>query len=527
MPAASRKAEPSPQRWRGWDAQRKRILLRHLWRERYWSDPVAFVHDYVEFPEGEQLVEYQEEALSQLHQSSLSRVAQYGPHGLGKTTSGALAIIHFSLTRDGDDWKAPTTASVWRQLEQYLWPEVHKWWSKVRWSKLGLDPQRDIELLDMEIKGQTGSAFAVASNDPAKIEGAHADHVLYVYDEAKAIPANTFDASEGAFSGAGEGSNREAHGLAFSTPAEPVGRFADICHRKDGYEDWTVIHVNLERAVAAGRVSAEWAERRRKQWGEGSALYANRVLGEFAASDTDSVIPLAWVDAAQERWRFRMRSMQAGNDELGALTAIGVDVADTGVDKTVLALRYGDFIDVLRRYDTGDTMMTTGRVNGAWSSGDRRSFVVVDSIGIGAGVVARLRELEREKPANQRRQVYGFNASSGSKRKDRTGEFGFVNLRSEAIWGLREMLDPAFGATLCLPVAESDELNALLVGDLTAPKWWVTSGGKIAVESKDDIRERIGRSTDDGDAVVMVAWQPYDTSPARSSSAAAARISAR
>lgn len=526
MSAAAKEPVQHPHRWRGWDVQRKRLLLRRLWRERYWSDPVAFVHDYIDLGDGG-LVEYQEEALAELHVSPISRVAEYGPHGLGKTTTGALAVIHFAVTRDGYDWKAPTTASVWRQLDQYFWPEVHKWWSRVAWSKLGLEPGVDITLLDMEIQGQTGTAFAVASNDPAKIEGAHADHVLYVYDEAKAIPAATFDASEGAFSGGDVEAGREAHALAHSTPGEPVGRFADICHRKEGYEDWRVIHVGLDRAVAAGRVSADWAARRRQQWGEHSSLYANRVLGEFAASDTDSVIPLAWVEAAQERWRFRMRSLQAGSEELAPLTAVGVDVADTGEDKTVLALRYNDFIETLRRYDTGDTMATTGRVVGAWSAGERRSWVVVDSIGIGAGVVARLRELEREKPPGSRRQVFGFNASSGSKRKDRTGEFGFVNLRSEAWWGLRELLDPAFGATLCLPVAESDELNALLIGDLTAPKWWVTSSGKIAVESKDDIRERIGRSTDDGDAVVMGAWAPYDTAPARSVSAAAARISGR
>ena len=46
-----------------------------------------------------------------------------------------------------------------------------------------------------------------------------------------------------------------------------------------------------------------------------------------------------------------------------------------------------------------------------------------------------------------------------------------------------------------------------LVGDLTAPRWKVTGGGKIQVESKDDIRARLGRSTDDGDAVVM-AFEP-------------------
>ncbi len=47
----------------------------------------------------------------------------------------------------------------------------------------------------------------------------------------------------------------------------------------------------------------------------------------------------------------------------------------------------------------------------------------------------------------------------------------------------------------------------MLTGDLTAPRWCVSSGGKVLLESKDDMRKRLGRSTDDGDAVVMAFWQ--------------------
>jgi hypothetical protein len=46
-----------------------------------------------------------------------------------------------------------------------------------------------------------------------------------------------------------------------------------------------------------------------------------------------------------------------------------------------------------------------------------------------------------------------------------------------------------------------------LTGDLTAPHWRVMSGGKILIESKDEIRKRLGRSTDDGDAVVQAYYE--------------------
>jgi hypothetical protein len=113
----------------------------------------------------------------------------------------------------------------------------------------------------------------------------------------------------------------------------------------------------------------------------------------------------------------------------------------------------------------------------------------VDVIGIGAGVVGRLRELGHD--------VFAFNAAEKSEQIDMSGELGFVNMRSAAWWTMRELLDPANGFDIALPP------NDRLTGDLTAPHWRVVSGGRIQVESKADIRKRLGRSTDHGDAVVM------------------------
>ncbi|MBN1629627.1 MAG: hypothetical protein JW990_07685, partial [Thermoleophilia bacterium] len=111
-----------------------------------------------------------------------------------------------------------------------------------------------------------------------------------------------------------------------------------------------------------------------------------------------------------------------------------------------------------------------------------------------AGVFDRLREMEYP--------VIAFNAAARTDRLDSSGELGFVNCRSAAWWAMREMLDPAASYPIELPPDD------LLIGDLTAPKWRVTSGGRIQVESKDDIRKRLGRSTDSADAVVQAFWTP-------------------
>ena len=417
-------------------------------------------------------------------------MAVRGPHGLGKTALNSWAILWFALTREGEDWKVITTASAWRQLEVYLWPEVHKWARMLRWDVLGRKPFTENELLTLNLKLATGQASAVASNQPALIEGAHADHILYIFDESKAIPEGTFDAAEGAFSGAGDNS-LEAFALACSTPGEPIGRFYDIHKRKPGFEDWHTRHVTLEDAIRAGRVSPGWAEQRAKQWGTKSAVYMNRVLGEFCSSDEDSVIPLAWVEAAVTRWDENREKPRE------PFTCCGVDVARSGSDQTVIAPRYGCRIEELRRTSLEDTMQTTGRVAGVLTG--QPGYAVVDVIGIGAGVVDRLREQDFD--------VVAFNAGEGTDRLDSSGELGFKNKRSAAWWAMREMLDPAGGFLIQLPPDD------LLTGDLTAPKWRVTSGGRIQVESKEDIRKRIGRSTDSADAVIQAYWPPETEAP--------------
>jgi len=446
------------------------------------DDPALFAAECLTWASGEGPTPYQLEALRELKRRR--RVALRGPHSLGKTALAAWIVLWFAVTRDAlqtGDWKVVTTASAWRQLSHYLWPEIHKWARRLRWDRLGREPfDGRTELLQLILKLRRGEAFAAASDKPDLIEGAHADRLLYVFDEAKAIPPPTWDAAEGALA------SGDCYALAISTPGEPQGRFFDIHTRKPGYEDWWVRHVTILECMEAGRVLPDWVEQRKAQWGEGSAVYQNRVLGQFASSAEDGVIPLAWVEAANARWYALQES-----DAWEPFSSVGVDVARSGGDVTVLALRYGDAIRELRRLGGADTMATTGAVAGVLDA--HGGEAMVDVIGIGAGVVDRLRE--------QRKAVTPFNASEHTDAKDRSGELGFANKRSAAWWAMRELLDPAADSVIVLPPDD------LLTGDLTAPHWRVMSGGHIQVEGKDEIKKRLGRSTDDGDAVVMAFWR--------------------
>ncbi|MFD8820759.1 hypothetical protein ACFV1C_00070 [Streptomyces sp. NPDC059605] len=488
-------------------------------QERYMYQPAAWAREVIDWQSGDGITAYQGDIMDAL--ARRRRVAARGPHGLGKTTTGSLVVLWFATTRDaaGVDWKVLTTASAWRHLSVYLWPEIHKWARRIRWDVLGRAPFNDLtELLTQNLKLEHGAASPVASNKAELIEGAHADSLLYLIDEAKIVPDDTWDAIEGAFSGGRMDGFPEAFALAISTPGPTTGRFYDIHRRAPGLEDWYTRHVTLEEAIAAGRISEEWAQQRARQWGADSALYANRVLGEFRAADEDSVIPLAWVEAAVERWQ---AWDTAGRPAVEGRRILGVDVARSGSDSTVFVHRRGLLIAELVAYDRQDTMQTTARVQATIGTGDddqveeAGAVPVVDSIGVGGGVVDRLRELGQP--------VLAYTGAAKTKSRTRDGEWGFTNVRSAAYWRMRELLDPAFGAELMLPPDD------LLLSDLTTPTWDVTTGvpPKIQIERKEDVVARLGRSPDRGDAVVMALWaENLASSTIKSPAARTARTTA-
>jgi len=238
-------------------------------RHRFYDDPVGFADACIKWPVGQRLTAYQREILAAVPKRK--RVAVRGPHGLGKSMAAAILVLWFATTREasGIDWKVASTAGAWRQLERYLWPEIIKWARRLDWAAVGCEPWNErTELLSLNIKLKHGQAFAVASDNYALIEGAHADSILYLLDESKSIIPAIFDAAEGAFAGAGAGSGLEAFAFAASTPGEPVGRFFDIHARKPGFEDWWTRHVTVDESIAAGRISQDWVDQRRKQWGK-------------------------------------------------------------------------------------------------------------------------------------------------------------------------------------------------------------------------------------------------------------------
>ena len=97
-------------------------------------------------------------------------------------------------------------------------------------------------------------------------------------------------------------------------------------------------------------------------------------------------------------------------------------------------------------------------------------------------------------------EVQGYKGAEATPRRSRDGKMRFTNTRTAAYWLFREALDPdqPGGSPIALPH------DPELLADLTAPTFEPTPNG-IKLEPKHKVTERIGRSTNRGDAVVM-AW---------------------
>ena len=229
-------------------------------------------------------------------------------------------------------------------------------------------------------------------------------------------------------------------------------------------------------------------------------LRSQLLYGDFQIGFQDhafQVIPTEWVYAAMQR-RTKIRQ-----DPNVPLTSLGVDVARGGEDQTIIVKVLGDWVDELIKQAGAAT--PDGNIVADYVAAEHQSNAIIniDSIGIGASPFDIL---------NQRGfPVRGINAGERSEVRDKTGEFGFANKRAEMWWRLREILEPGSGRELVLP----DDRE--LIGDLCAPRWKPTSQG-IQIESKDDIKKRLGRSTDCGDALVMALHEQIQMPPPASSS---------
>ena len=371
-------------------------------------------------------------------------------HGVGKSTVIALLALWFPLTHY--DSKTVITANSQDQLKTNNWPELRK---QSKYLPEALQGQLQIDEERMYIKASPEMAFVVrrtaSKSNPEALAGIHAEHVLYLIDEASGIDDIVFETAQGSLSTYG------AIACMFSNPTRTSGFFYDTHHVLS--KRWRCFHVSsadVPRAV--GHI-----EDIITAYGKGSNKYRVRVEGEFPNQDDDTVIPMAWVKAAIDR----------DVVHLDFLPVWGVDVARFGDDASALAKRQANrLLEPVKMWFGKDNMQLTGIIyNEYYATHEdvRPKEILIDVIGNGSGVVDRCREMGLP--------VRGINVAESNATEDKC-----FKLRDELWWKGREW----FESRDC-----SIPNDLRLISELVVPTYDHHSSGRIVVETKKDMKKRV------------------------------------
>jgi hypothetical protein len=218
-------------------------------------------------------------------------------------------------------------------------------------------------------------------------------------------------------------------------------------------------------------------------------LRSQMLKGDFGASaeiDPFQVIPTAWVRAAQRRWIEREKPDVP-------MTSAGIDPARGGRDKMAVARMYDNWVDELDSW-TGSVVK-----DGAIAAelirqkiGDPNEIcnapIGIDVVGIGSSAYDHLKVMYKK--------VVPINAAEGSKYRDKSKLLKMRNTRAEYYWRARDALDPETGDNIALPPGNN------IVADLCAARYKVSAAG-VTIESKDEIKKRLGRSPDEGESILL------------------------
>jgi hypothetical protein len=171
---------------------------------------------------------------------------------------------------------------------------------------------------------------------------------------------------------------------------------------------------------------------------------------------------------------------------------MAIDPAGGGDDKEEIAIRYGGWYAPPVSHQGSDTADGAAAAGHLFEHRRDNCPVVVDvGGGYGGAVILRLKD--------NGVAALRFNNSGASTARALDGSNRvFANKRAEAWWRFREALDPNQDGGSIIALPPDPELRS----DLAAPTY-KPDMLKIQVESKEDIKKRLGRSPGKGDAAVM------------------------
>ena len=436
------------------------------WRR---EGPARFAVDALGVPEAwdpvkkEGVLPWQWEASRKL--VARKRLSVRSGKGVGKSAFLAWTILWFLCCFFPT--KGACTAPTATQMSDVLWAELSMWHRRLKERMPALGEKFEWKSDEFCLLEAPKESFVVArtarEEKPEALQGVHQKHTLIIADEASGVADAIFEAGRGALSG------ENAYVVLASNPTRLSGLFYRTHHELGPL--WETMQVNGEDVPLQTQA---FRDEIIYEYGRDSNYYRVNVTGEFPSAEDDVVIPASLTAAALKR-----------DVEPFGPRVWGLDVARFGSDRCVLVKRCENAtLEPHKAWGGMDTMQTAGKVYAEWLNTPpehRPHAIMVDVIGIGAGVCDRLQHLDL--PA------LGINVA-----EEASCEEAYLRMRDELWFKARRWLERKD----CRMVEDKT-----LTGELSLPKYSFTQTGKIKVESKDEMRKRYPRSPDVADAFCL------------------------
>lgn len=437
---------------------------------KYLNDPAGWAKDVL----GLHLWSLQREIAECVRDNRYTAVPSC--HDSGKSFLAAVLVAWWIDVHPIGSAFAVTTAPTTAQVEAILWREIGRMHKRGNLAgRLTLDAKWRI---NDQADGLVAYGRKPSDYDADAFQGIHERHLLVVLDEANGIPKILWDAVDSI------ATNEGARVLAIGNPDNPASHFATVCKPGSG---WNAIRIDalktpnftgewVPEEIRPLLISPTWVKERKKRWGMRSPLYISKVRGRFPDVSDETLISPHLIEAAQHR-----TLRPTGNVQFG------VDVARFGDDETIVMKNHGGHLRCVYHSYGNKTTKTAGVVMRFLREENYAATVVVDGIGIGAGVVDLLSEADM--PVED---FLGYGKANDPEK--------YANARAEGYWQLRQLfvdyeidIDP-----------DDDQLAA----ELGAIQWTTDSKGRIVIERKEDYKKRMHASSPDraDAAMYAVAW---------------------
>lgn len=444
-------------------------------RERWAAEPDRFAREAL----GVRLWSKQVDVITDL--VTHRRVAVASGHNIGKTFLAGVVVLWFlySHLRARVISAAPTFLAV----KTRLWAEVRRLHRRAR---VPLGGWFAIRAPKLQIDSEGWEAVGVAAGTGDAFQGIHEVNVLVVFDEAQGVAPEIWQAAESMMG------SENAHWLTICNPLHSDGDaracFYEKKHLWRTHSISCLEHPNVlaeqrgEKAPYPAAVTFRWCEEVRRTWGELSAYYRARVLGQFSDDPSSTVIPWTYLAACSV-----LEDIDPPVEDLH----IGLDIARFGDDLNVLAIVADRRLVWVETWVGQDLMQTALRlIHIAREWGCLPEHCHLDVVGIGAGVADRCREADF--PVDE----VNFGEGASGEWSGLTGDVELGNRRAELYWTLRLLLQRR---AFIIP-----EQFGEVWSELVAARYAFDDKDRLIVEPKDEIKKRLeGRSPDHADAVVL------------------------